>query len=127
MTKQQKSVLLAGLAIILLLAIGVIFIMSILKNRSKNEDKNKKDSTVLGETTTSEITPTPFVDVNQLLQSTYQTTKDTVSQKVVEVQKTIISDIEKEITNLTQSQVETLKLQICRDWGVVTIVPTKNP
>jgi hypothetical protein len=127
MTKQQKSALLAGLAIIVLLAIGAILVMSILKNRSKNEDKNKKDSTVLGETTTIEATPTPFVDVNQLLQSTYQTTKDTVSQKVVEVQKTITADIEKEITNLTQSQVETLKLQICRDWGVVTIVPTKSP
>lgn len=127
MTKQQKSALLTGLAIIVLLAIGAILVMSILKNRSKNEDKNKKDSTVLGETTTIEATPTPFVDVNQLVQSTYQTTKDTLSQKVVEVQKTITSDIEKEITNLTQSQVETLKLQICRDWGVVTIVPTKNP
>ena len=127
MTKQQKSALLAGLAIISLLAIGAILVMSILKNRSKNEDKNKKDSSVLGQTTAIEATPTPFIDVNQLLQNTYQTTKDTVSQKVVEVQKTITSDIEKEITNLTQSQVETLKLQICRDWGVVTIVPTKSP
>ena len=61
------------------------------------------------------------------VQNTIQTTKDTVSEKVTEVKSEIIKTVEKEISDLTQSQVKTLQWQICKDWGVITVSPTPKP
>lgn len=118
--KRQKSGLLLLLVIISLLAIGGILFTGILKNKPKNDIKKDNNPTVLGENIISETTKLPSsVDVDRLVSDVIQSTKDTVSQKTAEIQKSVITNIEKEITNLTQSQIDTLKLQICRDWGVV--------
>lgn len=117
--KRQKSGLLLLLVIISLLAIGGVLFTGILKNKPKNDIKKDNNPTVLGENIISETTKLPpSTDINQIVSDTLQSTRETVSQKTAEIQKSVITNIEKEITNLTQSQIDTLKLQICRDWGL---------
>ncbi|MBI4991509.1 hypothetical protein HZB96_05470 [Candidatus Gottesmanbacteria bacterium] len=126
--KRQKSGLLLLLVIISLLAIGAILFTGIFKNNPKNDTKKDNNAAILGEKTILETTKLPSsTDINQIVADTLQSTKETVSQKTAEVQKTIVTNIEKDITNLTQSQIDTLKLQICRDWGLATVTPTKIP
>lgn len=125
--RGQKSRLIFLLAIISLLTCGTIVTIGYLRNNPKNNPPKESTSpSVLGETT-ADIASKTVTDVNNLVQDSIQNTKETLSQKTSEAQKTIIQTIEKEISNLTQSQVEALKIQICRDWGVITVSPTVKP
>ena len=65
--------------------------------------------------------------VNRIVQNTVESARETVSQKAVELEKTIVAAVEKEIANITKSQMDALKLQICRDWGVVGVSVTPAP
>lgn len=108
--KKQQTGLLLLLSIISLLGIGTVFVSGFLKNNPKNStNQNTNNSSVLGEKT---------ADVNRVVSDALQYTKDTVSQQTTEIQKTIVNNVEKEVSNLAQSQVDALKLQICRDWGL---------
>lgn len=124
--KGQKSTLLFILAIVSLLGIGGILLTGILKSKPK-EVKKTNGQKVLGEEISSKLTPASTIDVNKFVQDTFQNTKEVAGQKMIEVQKTIVNTVEKEVASLAQSQVDTLKQQICRDWGVISISPTKNP
>ncbi|MCL4338464.1 hypothetical protein M1271_02145 [Patescibacteria group bacterium] len=126
--EKQKGKILLFLVMLSLLAIGAVMLTGFLK---KNPSTNQKNlSNVLGENT-SELTPTPiFNNINNILQSNAQNAKDalsqTVTQKVTEIQKSITNTIEQEVTRLTQSQMDALKTQICRDWGVISPIPTQS-
>ncbi len=124
--KGQKSAFVYILAIASLIGIGGVLAIGFLKNKPQTDSKTGEQQ-VLGEEVAKDINSTPFIDVNKFVQSTFQSSKDTAQQKVNEVQKTIVNTVEKEISNFTQSQVESLKLQICRDWGVISISPTTTP
>lgn len=125
--KGKRSAILFFLVIFSLVAIGAIIATGILKSRLSTNEKKIKDSTILGEMTQSQTSPTTTIINNRFVQETLQNTKETLSQKATEMEKSIVKTVEKEITNLTQSQIDSLKLQICRDWGVVTPLPTELP
>lgn len=126
--KKSKKTLLSILAISCLLVIGGVLTIGMLKNHLKRA-KKEDGLQILGETT--QLTNTPNLpsseDVNQFVQETLESAKEKVVEKVKEAEKTILETINKEVENLTQSQIEALKLQICRDLGVITTAPTKNP
>lgn len=124
--KGQKSTLLFILTIISLLGIGGILLNGILKSKPEKV-KTTSDQKVLGDAISSNIASTSTNDVNKFVQDTFQDTKEIVGQKAVEVQKTILNTVEKEVSSLAQSQVDNLKQQICRDWGIVSSSPTKTP
>ena len=124
--KRQKSVLLFILAIVSLLGIGVVLATGFFKNKPQ-QAKSAEEQKVLGELSEKNATPAPALDINKFAAESFQNTKEAAGQKVSEVQKTIVNTVEKEVSNFTQSQVENLKLQICRDWGVVPVSPTKTP
>lgn len=124
--KGQKSALLFILAILCLVAIGAVLTSGFLKNKPQEEVKPQGQK-VLGEEVSVSTTQTPVIDVNKFIKDKFQDTKSEAAQKVTEVQKTIISTVEKEISNMAQSQVTVLKEQICRDWGVISPIPTKTP
>lgn len=123
MKKKSRNILL-GLVILSLLFIGGVVTTSFLK--SKPQEKTPPDgNNVLGQTTQLITTaPTVLDNVNNLIQASLQNTKEIVSQKVVEAEKTILNTINKEISTMTQTQVDNLKWQICRDLGVVSTSPT---
>lgn len=125
MQKKTRHVLL-GFVILSLLLIGGIVTTGFLKYKSENKETPVQEkNNVLGETTALITTAPQATDnVNRLIQDSLQGTRDVVSQKVTEVEKTIVSLINKEVANLTQSQVDNLKWQICRDLGVVSASPT---
>jgi len=125
--KRQKSTLLFVLVILSLLSIGGIMLTSILKSKPQEAVKKEEKKDVLGEEISSKLSPTPVVDLSRFASETFQNTKEQAAQKVFEVQKTIVNTVEKEVSSLAQSQVDALKLQICRDWGVIPISPTKTP
>ena len=99
----------------------------ILKNKPLEILKKIENKNILGEEISSKISPTQAIDLNRFASDTLQNVKETAGQKVTEVQKTVLTTVEKEISTLAQSQVDALKLQICRDWGIVPISPTKTP
>lgn len=127
MQKKTRHVLL-GFVILSLLLIGGIVTTGFLKYKSENKETPVQEkNNVLGETTALITTAPQAADnVNRLIQNSLQETRDVVSQKVTEVEKTIVSLINKEVANLTQSQVDNLKWQICKDLGVIQISPTSS-
>lgn len=128
--KKQTPHLLFALAVISLLTISAVVANGIINGRKKNNINTGGFSNVLGEHEENVPTPTSIINgfientVKNTLQNTLQSTKETVSEKVVEVEKEIIKTVEKEATRLTESQVNTLKYQVCKDWGVITGIPT---
>lgn len=124
--KGQKSILLFILAIVSLLGIGVVLATGFFKNKPQ-QAKTAEEQKVLGELSQKDATPTPALDINKFVAESFQNTKEAAGQKVSEVQKTIVNTIEKEASSLAQSQVDALKFQICRDWGVVKTSPSPSP
>lgn len=130
--KKNKITILSTVAIGSLLIIGIVMATGVLKKKSGSWTKMNPAPEILGEFTQTgaTFTPTP-INVNQLVQDSWQSTKEvvlhTASEKVTEIEKTVVNTVNKEITNLSQSQIDALKLQICRDLGVITTAPTKQP
>lgn len=125
--RKRKSFLLPLVAVVSLLSIGGVIATGMLKkNPLTNLKKPAQIVGVLGETTQLLETPTPAL-IDRLIKETVENTKNVVSQKTQEVEKTILNTVEHEAANLTQSQLDALKLQICRDLGVVSPAPTKQP
>ena len=128
--KKKKSVLLFTLAIVSLIAIGGILASGIIKNRQNKNTEKIADPVVLGESITNN-TSSPAQMINNLIEQTLQNAKEQIqgdiTQKVTETKEVILTSVEKELSKLTTSQIETIKLQICRDWGIVGISPTQTP
>lgn len=124
MKKKTRNILL-GLVILSLLFIGGVVTTSFLKPKPQETPKSSEENNVLGQTTQL-VTSAPSVmdNVNNLIQSSLQNTKEVLNQKVVEAEKTIINTINKEISTMTQTQVDNLKWQICKDLGVISASPT---
>lgn len=118
MKNNKKPALFLVLAMICLLAIGGVLASGIIKNRPKEDIEKESNPQILGEATQ---------DINQFVQNTVQNTKEKVVEKVKEAETIILETINKEVQNLTQSQIDALKLQICRDLGVITAAPTQTP
>lgn len=101
-------------------------ILGIFKNKSQKAFKSDIEK-ILGEETASNVASSSFIDMNQLVQNTFQSSKEVAAEKASEVQKTIVKTVEKEVSNFTQAQVDSLKQQICRDWGIVSSSSAKTP
>lgn len=125
--KRQKSILLFFLAVVSLIAIGAILASGIIKNKKDNSLKITENPGVLGESTVNGMT-SPAEIINNFIEKTIQNTKEkiqeNVSQKVTQTKDTVLTNLEKEFSSLTKSQIESMKLQICRDWGVITATPS---
>lgn len=118
--KDQKSALRAFIAVVSLIAIAAVLASGFLKKKDNEGIKNETGNSILGETTESKEDGNPvLLNAEKFIGDTFQNTKEVAEEKVSEVQKTVIATVEKEVSELTKSQVESLKLQICRDWGVV--------
>lgn len=123
---MNKNLLKSFIAIAILGTIGTVVFL----NR-KNIRNNNFTTRILGQTTTN-LTPTPtLININELFKKSLNKTKETVinsaTEKANEVEKTVINTVNKEISSLTQSQLENLKVQICRDLGVISPVPSITP
>lgn len=123
-TKQSFGLV---LSVASLLALGGILASSILKDNLNQEKDSQNNPEVLGRQEALIAEPTLILpDVNTLVQETISSTQNVLSEKALEVKGKIIKGVEKEVSKLTQNQIETLKLQICSDWGVVTPTAEKN-
>lgn len=123
MGKWQQKILLI-LTIVSLTVLGTVVTEGYIKNRMR---QNIKDpfTAVLGETDSQKIlgNSTTF---SAFFQDTISNTKEVVSEKVIEVERNILSSIQNEIQQLSQSQIQSLKLQICTDLGVIS-QPSPKP
>ncbi len=46
-----------------------------------------------------------------------------MSEQLQQIGQNVAASVQKEVGDLTASQVQTLKKQICTDWGVITPSP----
>lgn len=116
----KRLIVIAG---ILGITIGALYYFNILKKPLPIPQKISLNPNILGENIS--IEPTMESQINEFVGNTFQSTKETVNQKVEEVQKTVIQTLENQVTQLTQSQITAFKTQICRDWGVLS--PSSSP
>ena len=129
--KQHKTGILIGFAIASLLVIAAVAVKGFLQ---KAPTLLKEKTEVLGEAVKDDISEGISSTVNTLVQKTVNETKTVVSEKAVELEKQLLTTIEKEVSNLTASQIQTLKTQICTNWGVLpaqmpgaSTTPTVSP
>lgn len=121
--KRQKQTLAILLSIISLATIGIVLSKGFMANRPK-ELKKESLTNVLGEQLTNlKITPPVLSDIQDFVQTTLENTltntKEILSQKTVEVEQRILTNVQKEVINLSENQITALKTQICRDLGVL--------
>ena len=95
--------------------------------RKSQPGKINDSSLVLGESIQSLDELKENNPLNRFVQNTIETTREKVASKASDLEKLIVATVEKEIANITKSQMDALKLQICRDWGVVSISPSPTP
>ena len=123
--KDKKRNLLLILAVISLTAIATVMLMGFLQAKKASPASSAKQ--VLGEIAQSDNNPSPTSFVKDMVKNTLnntqtilEQTKNTVTEKVVEVEKNILQNAKDQLNSLTQSQIKTIQTQICTDWGVVT-------
>jgi hypothetical protein len=116
---EKKSYFLVGLATMCLAGIGLVLLGNFLKNPPKINLQNEIGTRVLGQQTIQALMTPASENVKLLFQNTIESSKDIVKEKVNEVEQTILTNIQKEVTNLTDTQIDALKLQICKDMGVI--------
>ena len=114
--KQHKTGILIGFAIASLLVIAAVAVKGFLQ---KAPTLLKEKTEVLGESVKDDISEGISSTVNSLVQKTVNETKTVVSEKAVELEKQLLTTIEKEVSNLTAYQIQALKTQICTNWGVI--------
>ena len=114
--KRTKTSILLLLAAVSLAAIGIVAVRGFLQ---KAPMLLKEKTEVLGEAVKDDISEGISSTVNTLVQKTVNETKTVVSEKAVELEKQLLTTIEKEVSNLTAYQIQALKTQICTNWGVI--------
>jgi uncharacterized protein HemX len=129
--KKNQTTILTLLSITLLFVIIGISIFGFLKKKNNDLNNNLGATNVLGEAAQSLSSSSVIPNVNDIVQNTIQNTvnatKETVTQKLSEVEKTIINTINQEVANMTKSQVDALKVQICKDLGVIPSTASATP
>lgn len=122
--KDKKRNLLLILAVISLTAIATVMLMGFLQAKKASPASSSKQ--ILGEIAQSENNPSPTSFVKDIVKNTLnntqtiiEQTKNTVTEKVVEVEKNILQNAKDQLNTLTQSQIKIIQTQICTDWGVV--------
>jgi hypothetical protein len=63
---------------------------------------------------------------DSFMQKSLHSAKDAAGQKALELEQTFLSSAQQEVSSLTKSQVDHLKTQICRDWGVLPAEATPS-
>ena len=122
--KKKYSKILLGFSAICLLAIGGIFFSGLLKGKNSQDLKDQFHPEVLGEIVDSQIIPAAESGIKGIVRETWQNSREEVSQKVETVKTEIMQSIQKEVSSLTESQIDALKIQVCRDLGVL---PSTTP
>lgn len=123
--KKRTSKLLITVAVLSLIVIGAVIASGLSKKfNSKKTSDELQNNNVLGQLTQS-LNNSSLLNTNTV-SNTIESTKETVSQKANEVEKEILKTVEMQITTLTQSQIQSVKQQICTDWGIITPQPTKK-
>ncbi len=122
--KDKKRSILLILAVISLIAIATIMLMGFLQ--AKKASPASSSNQVLGEVAQSDNTPSPTSFVQDMVKNTLNSTqtiieqtKNTVTEKVVEVEKNILQNAKDQVNTMTQTQIKAIQTQICTDWGVV--------
>lgn len=123
--ETKKKNLLLILAIFSLVAIATIILVGVFLKKTNNKEAEPRAS-VLGEIA-EKTEPSPTSFVNSLVQNTLnntsgflQNSKETMSDKITTIEKTILQTVQNEINTLTKSQIKNLQTQICTDWGIVS-------
>lgn len=125
--KGQKSRIIFILALLSLAGIGTILTVSYFRKQTPPAGPVPSLQNILGDTIENNIAPTSVAGINRIVQDSLTNTREVLSEKLMQVEKTILEEVNKEVQNLTQSQVTALKVQICKDWGVIETTPTPNP
>lgn len=125
--KDHGSLILSLLAGLSLLTIGIIFYAGYLKNKSQTTGQMVDFSKVLGESTRSQPVNSLPSTVNGYIKNTIEGAQNTLTEKTKEVETQVLTEVQKQLAEMTASQVLTLKTQICRDWGVISPQPTAAP
>ncbi len=129
--KKNHTAILTFLSIALLLIIIGVSLFGFMKKKKNDLINNIEPNNVLGEVAQSLSSSSVVPNVNNIVQNSIQNTvdatKETVTKKFTEVEKTVINTINQEVANLTKSQVDALKVQICKDLGVIPSTPSSTP
>ena len=123
--KDNKRSLLLILAVISLVAIATVMLMGFLQTKKASPSLSTSEQ-VLGEIAQSDNSPSPTSFVKDMVKNTLnntqtiiENTKNTVTEKVVEVEKNILQNAKDQVNTMTQTQIKAIQTQICTDWGVV--------
>ena len=118
--KSSNRLVLIPIALLCFFVIGYILIKENILN------KNSAENTVLGGQTDSQPR-SMFGFLNGIVDDTVTSTKENLSGKAQDVEKSVMATVETEAKNLAESQVTALKYQICANWGIVPATPSTNP
>ena len=107
------------LAVLSLIIIAAIVALGTISGKYRFFLKKGEGSIVLGISDKLPFSQLSADNIENLLEESVSTTKEGVAQKLTEYEVKLKDSLQKEITDLTNSQIQAVKEKICRDWGVV--------
>lgn len=124
---KHFSNILKGLALVCLGAIIAIVGINYIKQLPTFDMRKAIATRVLGESTFQNLTESGQSGVKEIIQDTIDSSKVALASKAGEIEKSALTSLQNEAVSLTNSQLTALKLQICKDWGVITPSPVLTP
>ena len=109
MKKPNNKLLLVLATFSLLIIFGIVGIGTLKGKYTFFLEKNK-GSLVLGV-----ADKLPIKDLSNITSSA----RGEITKKVIEAENQLRSTIERELQNLTKSQIQSIQTKICQDWGIV--------
>lgn len=67
-------------------------------------------------------------NMESLMQGAVSSTKDKISEKALDLEKSVRTSLEAQIKDMTDREIKAIKLKVCQDWGVaVNLTATPTP
>lgn len=118
--KKPNNRILLVLAIVSLLIIFSVVTIGTLNGRYTFFLEKNKGSIVLGIADKLPFKNFSSEGIENTLEDFTAQTRGLISKKAAEAEGQLKSSLEKELTELTSSQIKSIQTKICRDWGVIS-------
>ncbi|KKS96351.1 MAG: hypothetical protein UV73_C0011G0023 [Candidatus Gottesmanbacteria bacterium GW2011_GWA2_43_14] len=113
---KPKSGFLFLLAVISLTIIFGMVTLGAIKGKYAIKLQRAKGSFVLG--VSDKLTEAGKNQLENLMQGAVENASGTLTKKITETEESLKGKLESELSGLAKSQVDQIKLKICRDWGI---------
>src|SRR3989344_1204058 len=116
--KKENNKILLYLGVVSLIIILAVVTIGTLQGRYTFFFNKNKGSIVLGIADKLPLKNLSSQTVENALSNAVNSTREELTKKAIDAEVTLKSNIEKELSEFTSSQIKSIQTKICQDWGI---------